>query len=672
MKKFLSLVLALVMTMSLVTISAGAKDFTDSSKLNYKEAVNVISALDVVDGYADGTFKPGNSLTGYAFMKFLLGALGYDKDIEGYNGANWSINVAKRALNIGLDDGLVDNFNGTKPVTREEACLYAFNTLPADMVDYDNRTTVSVGGAEVVIAGSKAEPIYKDLDLSKNYDFAVVVDGELDDDDIFWATKKDIPGGQKADKKIDNVIDVSPVGVGNGSLVKVFEDEGIITVVNTYPMQVAGDYNEKKETLTLVELAENNYPSTAAADLILPRDDFAGLDEYKDEDYVIVTVAEGEIQTIAPAEKVSATVTDYVHEESLTAGGEKYEYAVANNDNTKAYTLMEYADIYLDPYGYILFAKAVSAKDSYVYISEFATINNLTSNSKVVAYAYFTNGTEDDIPVSKLDDNKVTGLNVTGTGAASQLSGQAIGWFKYTEKEDGKFQLTSLADTPVALPVSGVVTDYSAQHAKIGTGAIEGNKNTIFVVVKPNNDVVIYTGIKNVPDITAAAGSTIKGGNVSSDIVFLLKCEKQGNDTDDDYRYKALLNGEETKVYVDKEAGADLLAGKLYTDIEYTSKNYMTEYTEVTGAVAANREDFTKDTIVGTTVTQKDNTLLIGTQADNDYFMADQYSIYVVTGTSYEVLTMKQLAREGVANGSTIYGVMNADAEYTALYIYHA
>ena len=33
MKKFLSLVLALVMTMSLVTISAGAKDFTDDDKV---------------------------------------------------------------------------------------------------------------------------------------------------------------------------------------------------------------------------------------------------------------------------------------------------------------------------------------------------------------------------------------------------------------------------------------------------------------------------------------------------------------------------------------------------------------------------------------------------------------------------------------------------------------
>ena len=36
MKKFLSLVLALAMTMSLVTVSAGAKDFTDNSKIEYK------------------------------------------------------------------------------------------------------------------------------------------------------------------------------------------------------------------------------------------------------------------------------------------------------------------------------------------------------------------------------------------------------------------------------------------------------------------------------------------------------------------------------------------------------------------------------------------------------------------------------------------------------------
>ena len=211
MKKFLSLVLALVMTMSLVTVSAGAKDFTDASKITYDEAVAVMSAAKVIDGYAegdfrptntltrgaaakiicnlilgpttasalvadaapykdvpttntfagyiaycakegiisgyaDGTFRPANTLTGYAFMKMLLGALGYDAATEGYTGPNWSINVAKRALNIGLDDDLVSDFNGVKAVNREEACLYAFNTLKATMVEYENNNSVTVNG----------------------------------------------------------------------------------------------------------------------------------------------------------------------------------------------------------------------------------------------------------------------------------------------------------------------------------------------------------------------------------------------------------------------------------------------------------------------------------------------------------------------------------------------
>ena len=214
MKKFLSLVLALVMTMSLVTVSAGAKDFTDSSKINYAEAVDVMSAVKVIDGYADGsfnpsatltrgaaakiicnlilgpttasalvadaapykdvpvnhtfagyiaycqkegiisgyadgTFKPANSLTGYAFMKMLLGALGYKAEQEGYTGPNWSINVAKRALNVGLNDDLNGSFNGVKAVNREEACLYAFNTLKATMVEYDKNSTVTVGNITI-------------------------------------------------------------------------------------------------------------------------------------------------------------------------------------------------------------------------------------------------------------------------------------------------------------------------------------------------------------------------------------------------------------------------------------------------------------------------------------------------------------------------------------------
>ena len=223
MKKFLSLVLALVMTMSLVTVSAGAKDFTDDSEITYKEAVDVISALGVVDGYsdgdfrpddvltrgaaakiicnlilgpttasalaastapfkdvpvtntfagyitycsqqgiisgyADGTFRPTGTLSGNAFMKMLLGALGYDSAIEGYTGANWTVAVIKQAAGIGLDDGN-DEFVGSKAVTREEAALYAFNMLQATMVEYDAKTSVDINGATVTIAGDKAKEV---------------------------------------------------------------------------------------------------------------------------------------------------------------------------------------------------------------------------------------------------------------------------------------------------------------------------------------------------------------------------------------------------------------------------------------------------------------------------------------------------------------------------------
>jgi hypothetical protein len=212
------------MTMSLVTVSASAKDFKDDDKITYDEAVTVLSEIGVVDGYtdgnfnpttslnrgqaakiicnlilgptaasalaadtapfpdvptnhtfagyiaycanagiitgyADGTFKPGNTLSGYAFMKMLLGALGYDQNIEGYVGDNWSINVAKQAIGIGLNKGLSGEFNGVKAVTREEACLFAFNTLQADLVEYDTKITANVNGAEVTVGTSNASAL---------------------------------------------------------------------------------------------------------------------------------------------------------------------------------------------------------------------------------------------------------------------------------------------------------------------------------------------------------------------------------------------------------------------------------------------------------------------------------------------------------------------------------
>jgi hypothetical protein len=80
----------------------------------------------IVNGLGDGTFDPTGELTGYAFAKMLLVALGYGQDEE-YIGDSWQINVAKDALKAGVYEGnLGADFNAG--ATREEACLYAYNT----------------------------------------------------------------------------------------------------------------------------------------------------------------------------------------------------------------------------------------------------------------------------------------------------------------------------------------------------------------------------------------------------------------------------------------------------------------------------------------------------------------------------------------------------------------
>ncbi len=224
MKRTLALVLALVMAIGLMAFPVSA-DFTDDTEIKYAEAVDVMSAIGVINGFEDGsfdpdgyltreqaakvvaylmlgakdadalgavsapfddvaanrwsagyiaycvnegiingrsetTFDPTGNVTGYEFAKLMLGCLGYSVSIEKYTGAQWNINVAKTALTIGLFDGN-KGANYNVALTREEAALYAFNMLQADLVDYDNRGTVIElpGGGAISTGASKAEPV---------------------------------------------------------------------------------------------------------------------------------------------------------------------------------------------------------------------------------------------------------------------------------------------------------------------------------------------------------------------------------------------------------------------------------------------------------------------------------------------------------------------------------
>ena len=817
MKKFLSLVLALTMAMSLVTISAGAKDFTDDSKITYKEAVDVVSSLDIVDGYtdgsfnptntltrgaaakiicnlilgpttadalsadtapfkdvpvtnefagyiaycsqqgiisgyADGTFRPAGTLTGYAFMKMLLGALGYDSDIEGYVGSNWSVAVAKQAVGIGLDDGN-DEFVGVKAVTREEACLYAFNTLTADMVGYSQTTTVNVNGATVVVGGSKAsvvynsvskdyrtssddrdevmqfcekyftdlelrsdaaaddfgrpsntwyndndkigtyakeadvvytadvksKDIYADLDLSDAYDYEVVVDGD-DSYRNFVVAKRDNQDGYNGVDPDDKIADQIGDVLGNGSLIEVYKDEQVITVVNTYIMQVNGDYDKDEEELTLATVDDAKDPDVS--DDVLSSDDFDNLDAYEDEEYVLVTVANGVIKSIAKAEQVTATVTEYVEDDSVTAGGTEYKYAYGNDNTDGSYELKTDYDLYLDAYGYVIYADGVEDETNYVYVYEFGTSSGLSTTSKVLAYAYFLDGTDDEITINKVDGDKVTGENY----ASKTDDGQ---WYKYRLKEDGKYDLTSVANVGDGSVATGTkITNYDESvNIRYNGGSLKGNASTVFVIREDDGDVKVYTGIKNVADITSTTGNTevtiftdgsttyakyvfidlqggkMSGGSNSSDVVFVVDLDKKGTDADDNeyYRYDAILNGEVKQVKFEDS----LNVGYLYNEVEYDDNGYVTSCDRV----VTTDDDYYYDEVTDAKVSQKSSTVTIDGEG---FYMASGAKIFVIDGDDVSTYTAKKLANEYEDGGlnARVTGVVNADGEYSYLYIY--
>ena len=232
MKKLLALVLALVMSMSLVTISNAA--FKDADTIDNKEAVEVMNAIGVlvgddkgnfnadanltraqaakiicvmllgkdaadglnlkstfsdasgwaesyiaycasqgiVAGVGDGKFDPNGKLTGYQFAKMLLVALGYKADVEGMTGTDWQVNVAKLALNADLAKGL--EISLSKVLTRDEAAQMAFNTLKADMVEYKGGVNVSTSDGTSVVVDSTRSKV--DGSASVNYNNATAGD----------------------------------------------------------------------------------------------------------------------------------------------------------------------------------------------------------------------------------------------------------------------------------------------------------------------------------------------------------------------------------------------------------------------------------------------------------------------------------------------------------------
>ncbi|MFR5590952.1 MAG: S-layer homology domain-containing protein [Lawsonibacter sp.] len=526
--------------------------------------------------------------------------------------------------------------------------------------------------------------VYNDL-KNGDADFTVVKDGVAQDVKLsdYIVKNNDDDAGKDVIKK--------------GATTEVFIDDDsndvVITVINSYVAQVDGDYDKNDEELELKELDES---PVNAKDYTLSSDDFDYLDSYSDEDYVLVTKANGEIKTIALAETVEGKVTAYTEKKNVTVDGTKYEYSKNYTkavDEEMKYDLNEAYTVVLDANGYVIYTDGTAGHNDYVYVAKMDYAGG--AKKSLEGDAYFIDGTNKVITIDNDED----------------FDARTYGnWYSYNEKSNGKYELEAIPtdkdtdtfygsvkhDTETGEKAKGIVTENGKSTVYVndtntsGSGKVDkvkANNDTIFVV-NDDDDVTAYTGIKNVPDITAknskngavtvavvmdndyadvvyiySADMSISGD--SGDRVYLLESKPNASvDKDDNkyYEYDAIVNGEITTV---KATSKDLTIG-LYQNVSYDENGYMDDQDKVSGT---DEDDFKAYEKI-TEISYKAGVLSLGS---NDVVLADSYKIFVNDDGDGKITTPSSLAKNFGKDGTydqTVFVFEDDNDEAVEIYVH--
>ena len=272
MKKVLSIVLSLVMVICMMPVMA----FADTSNAAYPDiagepcegAVNVLSALGVIDGYEDGTYRPDETITRAELTKIVITALGVadyaSATTSSYTdmaNAQWAVPFVEYATNLNLVNGYGDGrFGPSDPITYEQAatlivravgytddCNEMNGTWPAIYVQkamalglFQNVTN---GGATGATRGDTAIMLYN----------ALTVDQVYADNDGQTLNKKGADG--------NNLTMMDTLNANGSSEYRVVDSGDAKTAVNSIINYVGAGaeviYNEDGDVIALSDIKTN-------------------------------------------------------------------------------------------------------------------------------------------------------------------------------------------------------------------------------------------------------------------------------------------------------------------------------------------------------------------------------------------------------------------------------
>ena len=217
-------------------------------------------------------------------------------------------------------------------------------------------------------------------------------------------------------------------------------------------------------------------------------------------------------------------------------------------------------------------------------------------------------------------------------------------------------------------------------------GGYTSNKDTVFIVKDKDDDITVYTGIKNVPDINVGttgtagyvyamkdknnankaaslvfvdAGSNGSVKNASKDsLIYLLKLDSTSVDNtnnEDVYTWKVVMDGEETSIKTKEDWKTDYTGNSIFLLEDYSINS--DGYYEGGDAYDTTDADKFADTLSGATISQSGDTMTFkDSSVDRTVVVNDDTKIVLVMSpTAKSSVTTDVLRREIMTDWAADY-----------------
>ena len=166
-----------------------------------KDYINSLSSKKVINGFGDGTFKPGNKVTREEFVKMLVTAFDLEGDTDlkfkDVDSTHWAYEYIKKAVSAGVVNGISDTeFGINTAISRQDMAVMAYraakkvgklNNIEPDKNNFSDESDIADYAKDAIaymksagIINGVGENMFNPLGTATRAETAVVISKIID------------------------------------------------------------------------------------------------------------------------------------------------------------------------------------------------------------------------------------------------------------------------------------------------------------------------------------------------------------------------------------------------------------------------------------------------------------------------------------------------------------